>query len=416
MRFGRREGHPPRIAIVRHLPYPADVLLRRGVLALREAGFDVDVICDYEPGRPMVERDGGVTVLRVPPRHGRGGLGRYAFEYAAFPLVAALAIALRSLGRPYRWVEVNNPPDWLLLAGLLPKLYGAGLTWYCREDMDRLLASDFGISPGHPAARLLRAIERMCSRVADRVIVTQELARRDLIRQGVPADKVLVIPNGPDERITRSRAPRPLHEEPADADGHRPFRLVTHGTLVKRYGVENMIEAVALLRDRIPTIQLEVLGEGEYRPELERLAERLGLGSHVTFTGWLPSYDDVAARLARADIGLVALWTDFQLCIKLTDYLALGLPVITTESAALRPYLDDGEVCYVEPRNARALADAILALYRDPERRAALAAAGHAGYLEHFAWDRVKHDYLAVYSGEDSGPGIQPQEVERSIA
>jgi glycosyltransferase involved in cell wall biosynthesis len=140
---------------------------------------------------------------------------------------------------------------------------------------------------------------------------------------------------------------------------------VTHGTLVKRYGIETLLQAVNILRTQIPTIQLEVLGEGQYRPELEAMADRLELGAHVRFTGWLPSYDEVAARLAAADLAVVALWTDFQLCIKLMDYLALGLPIVTTESAALRTYLDDTEVCYVEPKDPQALAHAVMSLYLD---------------------------------------------------
>jgi glycosyltransferase involved in cell wall biosynthesis len=398
LNWRRRGRQPPRIAIVRHSGYPSDMHIRRDAMALRDAGFEVDLICDREPGRPRIERIDGITVVRIPPRHRRGGLGRYLFEYAAFPVLATVATALRAVKRPYAWVEINNMPDWLMVAALLPRLLGARVTLYCREDMSRLLASDHDLSPAHPAVRLVRAIGARCSRAADCVIVTQELARRDLIEQGVPEDKIVAVPNSPDEPVFFARLPNGLAGRAPNPDGDGSFRIVTHGTLVRRYGIQTLIEAMAIVRTGIPAAHLEIIGEGEYRTALEALVDRLGLGSHVTFAGYLPDYEDVAPRLAQADLGVVPIWTDFQLCNKLVDYLALGLPAITTESAALRPYLDDDAVHYVEARNARALADAIITLVRDPNRRAALGAGGLAAYRKHFAWDHAKHRYLAVYS------------------
>ena len=182
----------------------------------------------------------------------------------------------------------------------------------------------------------------------------------------------------------------------------RPFLLMTHGTLVQRYGIETLIEAVAIVKPQIPNIRLEIVGFGEYEPYLMALAQKCGLQSEVTFVGFLPSYEQVAPRLIRADIGVVPIWTDFQLCNKLVDYLALGIAAVTTESLALQPYLKQGEVMYVPPRNPEALAEAILKLYLQPDLRASLAEAGHLAYLKHFAWLRVKHDYLAMYT-ENAG-------------
>jgi glycosyltransferase involved in cell wall biosynthesis len=185
--------------------------------------------------------------------------------------------------------------------------------------------------------------------------------------------------------------------------------------LVKRYGIETLIESVALLRDRIPGIHLEIMGAGEYRPELEAMVDRLDLRTKVSFIGYLPFYEMVAPRLLQADIGVVPLWNDFQLCNKLVDYLALSIPTITTASAATQPYLDGDAVFYVKPRDPEALADAILALYLDPARRAAMGTAGHAAYRRHFAWDTTRSSYLAIYqslpcSGSQEVHPIRDQE------
>src|SRR5439155_24949014 len=63
------------------------------------------------------------------------------------------------------------------------------------------------------------------------------------------------------------------------------FRLVTHGTLLHRYGIQTLLEAVALLRGRIPGLHLQIIGDGEYRPALERLPAHLELEDVVAFSG-----------------------------------------------------------------------------------------------------------------------------------
>ncbi|HEX8919442.1 MAG TPA: glycosyltransferase family 4 protein, partial [Chloroflexota bacterium] len=407
---GRERGRADRIAIIRHSSYPADMHIRRDALALRDAGFDVDLICDAEADRPMLEKVDGITVCRVPPGHKRGSLLRYLMEYTAFPLTAGAAAAIRCLRRPYQWIEINNMPDWLLLAALIPKLLGARVVLYSREDMARLFAADHDLAPGHPLIRLLSGLERACISMADQVIVTHEMAREALIKRGVPARKIVAIPNAPDEQAFFAGLQTvPVPKVPEHRES---FRLVTHGTLVRRYGIETLLEALAIVRHNLPTIHLEILGDGEYRPELESLVDRLNLRPNVTFAGYLPSYGDVAPRLLQADVGVVAIWTDFQLCNKLTDYLALGMPAITTESAALRPYLDDNAVQFVEPRNAGALARAILTLHWDLHRRTELARQGQAAYREHFAWSQARSDYLSVYETQmefsRNLPGITP--------
>lgn len=390
-----------RIAIVRHSSYPEDMHIRRDALALRDAGFEVDLICDRKPGTAKIERIDGINVVRISPLHRRGGIGRYLFEYTAFPLTATVVLALRSIRRRYHWVEINNMPDWLVLAAIVPKLLGAKVVLYSREDMARLFASDHNVPSRHPIVRVLRALQGVCCKFVDHVITTQEYARRDLVDRGIPAGKILTVPNAPDEESFLARIPAARIARPPSDKGTPSFRLVTHGTLVKRYGIETLLHAVERLRDVIPGLHLEIIGDGEYRSALENLVERLQLRPYVAFIGFLPDYEQVAPRLADADLGIVPIWTDFQLCNKLVDYLLLGIPTITSESRVLRTYLGDEAVQFVAPKNAEALADAILRLYQEPRRRSELAAAGRRAYDEHFSWSQTRHQYLSLYVGNN---------------
>jgi glycosyltransferase involved in cell wall biosynthesis len=407
---------PPRVAIVRHDRYPTDPHLLRSVHALRDAGFDVDVICDHEPGRPRHERSDGVTVLRLLFQHKRHSVLRYLAEYATLPVLAGAIVAGRCLRRRYDYVEIDNPPDWLVLAGLIPRMQGSKVVLYMFENMPELMAADSGWAPGRPPMRALVTVQRLCAGLAHRLIVPHDMARRLLGEQGIPSEKIAaVVPNVPDERVFLAR----INREPWAASARREqaqggrrkadgapsrlpppaFRLVTHGTLLHRYGIQTLLEAVALLRGRIPGVHLQIIGDGEYRPALEQLAARLKLGDAVTFRGHVP-FDQLAPRLAAADVGIVPMWAPF-VPNKLMEYLALGLPVIAADWPSLRLCFDDRAIFYVPPKNAQALADALMVLYRDPQQRATLAATGHAVYRARFAWERTKRAYLAVYGVED---------------
>lgn len=393
----------PRVAVVRHSPYTLDSHLRRHVFALRDAGFEVDVICDRENGYPDRERVDGVNIVRMPMAHARGSILRYVFEYAWFPLLATAALAMRSLSRRYRNVEINNMPDWLIIAAVVPKLLGANVSLVMRENMPELWAQDHNLPRDHPIVRALLFVERRCAAIANHLIAPHEMARRILIRQGIDPKKIIVVPNVPDEQLLLSRLSRSelqiprasAPRSPGTADEARGFRLVTHGSLLERYGIQTLLEAMVKVRNRIPGLHLDIIGEGEYEEQLRALAANLQLDGAVTFHPWAP-YDELAERLLLSDVGVVPMWFDF-VPNKLMDYVALGIPSITTESDALRLYFDYEEVFFVESRNIDALADAILTLYQEPQLRTDLSDKGHRAYRERFAWDKTRAAYLEIY-------------------
>jgi glycosyltransferase involved in cell wall biosynthesis len=320
---------------------------------------------------------------------------------------------INSLWRRYQYVEIRNMPDWLVLAAVIPKLLGAKTILYMHENMPILIAMDRDLPADHRLVRTLLVVERLCASVADCLIAPHEMARRNLISQGIPREKIVVVPNVPDEQVFlaqtshRALAFSSLRSDGTPRDGahggHKAeetgFHLVTHGSLLKRYGIQTLLEAMAMVRGRIPGLHLEIIGEGEYRAQLEAQARRLDLGGCVAFSGWVP-FDQVAPRLLRADVGIVPMWEDF-VPNKLMEYLALGLPTIATDSPALRVYFDDGALCYVERKNPRALADAILDLYLNPDRRFSLAARGRSVFRERLTWERTRAAYLSVYERTD---------------
>ena len=88
-----------------------------------------------------------------------------------------------------------------------------------------------------------------------------------------------------------------------------PPSLITHATLVERYGVQVALRALPAPRAGYPGLTFEVLGRGEYLPVLQALAAELRIDDMVTFTGFLP-WPEAMERISSASIGIVPVVAD----------------------------------------------------------------------------------------------------------
>ena len=131
-----------------HGPYPIGQPPRvvRAIAAATQAGFAVDVIASRRPGELDRETIDDVHVTRLPVVH-RRGIGPLAMlvEYGGFTLVATSILAWRTLRRPYAVVHVNNPPDFLIAAAVVPKLFGTRIVF----DVHDLAPDMFKIGRAH---------------------------------------------------------------------------------------------------------------------------------------------------------------------------------------------------------------------------------------------------------------------------
>jgi glycosyltransferase involved in cell wall biosynthesis len=151
------------------------------------------------------------------------------------------------------------------------------------------------------------------------------------------------------------------------------------GTLRPWHGAETIAAAWALLSDQAPP--LLVVGDGPGREALEQAG--------AAVTGVVPP-DAVPALLADASIGLAPYapaCPAYFSPLKLFEYLAAGLAVIAARLPGVTDVVDGPAAVLIEPGDAPALAHAVAALADDPQRRAALGAAGRALVAERHTWD-----------------------------
>ena len=173
------------------------------------------------------------------------------------------------------------------------------------------------------------------------------------------------------------------------------------GYLQPHRGLEQVISALV----SCPEVTLAVMGEGEVRyvRSLRERADKAGVSERVHFLPLVPP-DQVVMNARSADLGLVmsqpASFTHFNsLPNKLFQYLAAGLPVIASEFPELARIVvghDVGVVC--DPRDPRAIADAIREVTVDPVRHAELSANARAT-AESFNWVRESSKLLKIVEG-----------------
>jgi glycosyltransferase involved in cell wall biosynthesis len=141
--------------------------------------------------------------------------------------------------------------------------------------------------------------------------------------------------------------------------------------LMPSKGNQYLIEAVRPIVDQIPHAHVYIAGEGELQGELEAQARTLGVSDRVHFLGF---QRDVASVFSAFDqVVFPSLWEGTPLTS--FEALAMGKPIVSTDADGLCEILRDGVDAIVVPKaHARELADAVVALERDPVRRAALGA------------------------------------------
>jgi len=190
-----------RVCIVRHSFYPEELNVKREAEALRDFGFQVTVICLRGPGERAREVVEGVEVHRLPVGHQRGKIARYLFEYNAFFVLASWRLLWLHLRSPFRFVQVNTMPDYLVFVTLIPKLTGVKVVLHMHEPMPELFATMFPPRYARLFLPLIRLSERASLAYADRALTVTREMRDNFGRRGADVNKITVVVNVPDERL-----------------------------------------------------------------------------------------------------------------------------------------------------------------------------------------------------------------------
>jgi glycosyltransferase involved in cell wall biosynthesis len=384
--------------MVVHAYYPiGEPRVQREAKAARDFGYDVTVLCLRQPGEATADRIDGIEVRRVALHHVRGAdVARITFEYLAFTALATASLAMAAAEGRYDVVQIHAPPDFLVVAGLLPKLRGSRLLLDIHDLSPHMYGARFGGRLAGVISRSLTLLERLACLVADRVLTVHEPYRGELVKDGVDAAKVTVVMNAVDQSLLGALEGRSMARDDASTTA---FTLAYHGSLTPWYGVDLILEAMAQLERPLPNLRALVIGDGDALEGLRQLATRSGLGTRVSFSGRYLPIEQTLAEVSTADCGVIpnrpSMLNRFALSSKLFEYVALGIPVVVARLDTLAAHFGPDEVTFFEPGDAASLAQAIRWVAENPEDATQKAARARVR-AENYSWERNRIRYLNV--------------------
>jgi len=317
----------------------------------------------------------------------------------------ALADELEQAGVPVHCLDARNRWDFVRVTGRLVQLlrqlqpelvqtflYHANIVgrfaaW--RAQVPHVVS---GIRVAERRSRWRLRLDRWTSGLVDRhVCVSRAVADFSIRQGGLPATKVVVIPNGVDaERFASAR--------PADLSSwgvpHDSRVVLTVCRLDPQKGITILIEAFAPLANTFADVHLVIVGEGPQQAHLVAQIERQQLSGRVHLVGWR---DDVPALLKRAScFVLSSLWEGMPNVV--LEAMAAGVPVVSTRVEGTKELVTSGETgILVEPGNSVALATEIGRVFNDPDRATKLAYSGQRLVVKDFTWNSVVNAYTRLY-------------------
>jgi len=398
--------HGKKAAVLLYSGFPSDSRPYRAALALVEAGMEVDVLCLTEqPGEPLREKVGEVNVYRLPFAHRRSHKAYYIKAYSRMFLAS-----VRFLGRRrYDLVHVHNMPDFLAFAGLGARLRGARVILDLHDPMPELMMSIYGLGSGHWLVRLLRWLERGSIGVAD-LVLTPNLAFRNLfVSRGCPPGKIEIIMNSPDEAEFNPERFGPVAPARPKTD---EFRLMHHGAIVHRHGLDLLIEAAAKLRPRIPGLHIDIYGPSQpFLQVVLKKAEELKVADIVHYHGGKTA-GEIALALLQTDLGVIpnrrSSFTEKNFPTRIFEFLAMGRAVVCPATPGITEYFQPDELPLYEQNNTDDLAARILWVRNEQEAARAMLKRGIAVYQRHL-WSNEKARYLELVAAlvEKRQPRLQ---------
>jgi glycosyltransferase involved in cell wall biosynthesis len=388
-----------RVAMVTFSAYPFDPRVRRAVDALVGEGATIDLICLSYGKEARREALNGINVRRIPIKNPRRGKFEYALRYGTFILITSAIFAIRSLARRYDLIYVHNMPDILVLSALIPKALGAKVVLDLHDPMPELMMTIFRTPESNRTVQLLKRLEKWSIGRADLAVTVNIACKRIFSSRSCPSEKIAVVMNAPDGQIFPFRVPQA--RPGAKRGGGERFVVMYHGSLVERNGLDVAIEALALVRQAIPGVELRVFGTPTaFLDRVLESARNKGLQDAVHWLGG-KRIEDLVPEIDKCDVGVIPnhrnAFTDINTPTRVFEYLALGKPVIAPSTQGIRDYFDQESLLFFEPGNADDLAQQIKNAFWHPQEVQEVVRRGQEVYLSH-TWDCERETLLGRVS------------------
>jgi glycosyltransferase involved in cell wall biosynthesis len=206
--------------------------------------------------------------------------------------------------------------------------------------------------------------------------------------------------NAPDGQIFPFRAMR--SDALKERTGNKPYVIMYHGSLLERNGLDIAIEALAHIKEAIPTAELRIFGaKTPFLDRMMELARAKNLQDSVHYLG-SRKLEDLVTEIDKSDLGVIPnhrnTFTDINTPTRIFEYLAMGKPVIAPSTLGILDYFDKKSLIFFEPGDSLDLAKQIEYAFSHPRETEEIVRRAQQVFLEH-TWDRERETLLSRVSG-----------------
>lgn len=284
------------------------------------------------------------------------------------------------LNQTYDVIHAHHPIAGLVLKQLFPD---TPVVMTIHSSYERELILNGKIEEGGIEHQFLTSLYRELEHQVDQILTVSNAFKQYLSTYMDHPDKIIVIPNGYDERRFK----------PISHENEVP-QLITVCRLVPAKGLDILLKACAELKSRQLPYVLHIIGDGPIRPELEEMAAELGIYDDTIFYGYMlhpeqfMPFSDIFVLPSRAE-AFGSVFAEAALC---------WLALVGTDVGGIAEQIEDGvNGLLVPPDDPTALADALEKVMSDPTYRYQLSRAGWEKAKKSYSLTRVVNQLKKIY-------------------
>jgi glycosyltransferase involved in cell wall biosynthesis len=382
--------------MIAYTSYPSDARVRREAETLAATGeFEVTFLAlqDNDTAKSYEIENVRIIELDVEKYRGQNKFNHLK-SYMKFLFLAFCKCSNLLFTRQLDIVHIHNMPNFLVLAGVLPRLFGKKMILDIHDSTPETYFARYGKTANKMLFKVLCWEEALCCKFVSKVICVNHVQRDVLVKRGIPSKKIAISMNVPDPRWFGTNS------TPKDNKHNKKIKMIYHGTIAKRLGIDLAIRAFAKICHNGSEMEFHILGNGEGIDECMELSRLFDLDDHIHFNKKMLPLESLLDILRDMDVGIVAnrenAATELMLPVKLLEYVALDIPVIVPRLRAIEYYFTDEMVSYFEPENVDSLAHALLNLFNDENRRKTQAKKAKT-FLDQYGWGKHQIDLINLY-------------------
>lgn len=382
------------LAVIAYTSFSTDSRVQKEAQAAVDTGYSVDIYTLKEPNRNNFNQfnfyDSSFEQYK-----GRGKI-QYTFAYLKFFLFALYSVTKNSFSKRYKIIHIHNMPNFLVFVAVIPKLLGAKIILDIHDLMPEIYSVKFNIKLDHIISKILYWEERVAANFANEIISTNKFHTERFKKNKIQKKRITEIINVASGVTFNSVNNKNFNTE--------KLSIIYPSTLSLRLGIETLIEAVAISKEKGIQISLRIFGDGEDRDNIIKIINEKELSDFIYISDGFISLDELSKELDNAHIGIIPLpynvSNDIAMPVKTYEFFSKKVCVVASNLRLLQNYFSN-EILFFKQSNAEDLSKKIELLYNDRKLLEAYAQKGYELYSQR-KWQFYSDRYSQLLTNIDS--------------